>query len=290
MDVEVRTPEWYSDPKNWTAPGIWKPPPFDVAAYQARIDRIVGLSASGDSIIRLSWAWDCRRWENYEWDEFGNAVKGEWRQKYRALTVELGNEQYVDISPPFFVLEERFEPGQYERSWNGVRYVHDPLACRKCLSESVGLFVPSQSCTRRDVHGAAPREGWYNLVPDGIIATHKRGKKCCRRLWKASREICYGQWKLPDETELNVLSGAVRAREKDRFVNPHEELSESALLEAARWGMQQSTDAQVAKREDLRAQYKDEVNTHGASIIPPQALVALKDARRRVPTERTWFS
>jgi len=281
----------YNDPKGWTAKGIWKPPTFDVAAYQERLNRIVGLSASGAPIVRLKWAWECRRWENFEWDEFGNATKGEFRQKYRALTIELPFDEYVDISPPRWVLEERFEPGQYARSWDAVRYVHDPLSCRKCQAESLGLIVPSQSCTRRDVHGPAPREGWYlALAGIGIIAKHKKNGRCCARLWKASREICYGRYKEPDETELETLARAVRARDKEAELSPHEELSEAALLEASRWGLQQATDAQVSKRDDLRRQYKDEVNTHGASIVPANALMALREARRRVPTEKTWFS
>jgi hypothetical protein len=126
--MEIQPKHIYDDEKNWTVEGIWKPPStFDAAKYQKRLDQIFGLSPSGESICRVRWAWQCQRWENVEWDDFGNAIKGEWRQKYRALTVEIGNDEYVDISPPRWVLEERFEPGQYARSWELTRYTRPLL-------------------------------------------------------------------------------------------------------------------------------------------------------------------
>ena len=98
--VETSAEHSYNDPSRWADTGIFKAPLFDCHSYQKRIDKVVGKSPSGHSIIRLSWAWDARKWENTEWDAFGNATSGEWRQKYRALTVEIGNGDYVVISPP----------------------------------------------------------------------------------------------------------------------------------------------------------------------------------------------
>src|ERR1051325_11575213 len=95
----------YDDQGKWASEGIFRAPSFGAQQYQKKIDQIVGISLSGHSIVRLSWAWDCRKWENTEWDEFGNATAGEWRQKYRALTVDIGNDYYVDIAPPRWVLE-----------------------------------------------------------------------------------------------------------------------------------------------------------------------------------------
>lgn len=129
----------YNDSRHWADAGIFKPPLFGIHLFQRRIDKIVGLGPSGHSIVRLSWAWDCRKWENTAWDSFGNATGGEWRQKYRALTIDIGNGDYVDIAPPRWVLEERYEPQAIAQSWELTRYRRKvvesvPVMCRNCHS------------------------------------------------------------------------------------------------------------------------------------------------------------
>lgn len=133
----------YNDQSKWATAGIFRPPAFDIKAYQKSINRIVGLSPSGHPVVQLKWAWDARKWENTKWDDFGNAIEGEWRQKYRALTVDIGNDDYVDISPPRWILEERFEPEALASSWELTRYrlkVVEPMPvmCRYC--KSAGRF------------------------------------------------------------------------------------------------------------------------------------------------------
>lgn len=127
----------YNDSRHWADAGIHKPPLFDSHSYQKRIDRIVGAALSGYSIVKLVWAWDARKWENTSWDGFGNATEGEWRQKYRALTVDIGNGDYVDIAPPRWLLEERYEPQAVAQSWELTRYRRKivepvPIMCRHC--------------------------------------------------------------------------------------------------------------------------------------------------------------
>src|ERR1051325_10734596 len=131
--------EAYDDQSRWAEAGIYKPPLFDAKGCQKKIDKIVGVSPSGHSIVQLVWAWEARKWENTAWDEFGNATAGEWRQKYRALTVEIGNDDYVDIAPPRWLLEERFEPEAIAQSWELTRYRKvvtepPPFMCRYCKS------------------------------------------------------------------------------------------------------------------------------------------------------------
>lgn len=316
------------DPRNWTKPGVFIMPDFDLEGYQAKIDKIVPRSASGQPVVRIKWAWDCRKWENYEWDSFGNATKGEWRQKYRAITIELPNDEYVDISPPRFVLEERFEPGQYEHSWELTRYYHDPESCSRCSERATMLrsimvlcgnrdLVPdhdalgctlcyqtlvqmerSTTCARRDIWGPYPREGWYSLlaapamsVPFGVVADHDQEGKCCQKLWNRSREICYGRFRFPDQRELRVLERAVALRNKDVEVDPHSvTLNPRALTQAKALGLQSAQDVKVARRTELKEMYADEVAVHGAGVITPQAILGLKEARRRVPVNRIRFT
>ena len=301
----------YNDPARWTDAGIYRAPLFDCHSFQRKLDRICGLSPSGNSIVRLRWAWDCRKWENTAWDEFGNATGGEFRQKYRALTIEIGDNEYVDISPPRWILEERFEPEQIAASWEATRYRVEPklplpLTCRNCHSlqwidpyRSSGIEVICIVCNqfdvlpsnRQDVWGPAPREGWYNLLPYiGIIAEHSN--KCCQRLWEESREICYGEYKEPNGLELKRLKKAISKRNKEAATNPHvsPELDEVALKQAKEWGLQEMKETQIERRQELKEMYRDEVLVHGPGIIPPEAIAALKESGRRVPVARTIFS
>ena len=305
----VRHP--YDDERNWTQAGIWKPPEFDVARFQKKINDIVGLSPSGEPIVRLKWAWECRKWRNTNWDDFGNATEGEWRQRYVALTVELDNDDYCDISPPRWVLEERFEPSAIAGSWEASRYLRvisdvPSPTCRYCYAlnwvdphASTSELLTCIFCreitvlnsVRRDIHGPVPRDGWYNLLPYvGIIAEHDESVQCCDRKWAESREICYGRYKVPGEKELQRLKRAIHLRNQDAETNPHAELDPVALKQARQWAGETIEEQRVGKREELKAAIRDEVNTHGASVVPPEALVALKDAGRRVPVHKTWIT
>lgn len=304
---------FYDQKENWTAAGIWKAPAFNVENYQRKLNEIVGLSDSGQPIVRLTWAWDERKWENTDWDFAGNAIKGEWRQKYRALTVEIGDDEYVDISPPRWFLEERFEPGQYTRSWEASRYrtailEEVPLLCKHCgalewvdsrASDSENLTckvcreITVLRSVRRDIWGQAPREGWYNLLasiegpPLGIVADHLGG--CCKEA-KANNEVCYGFYKVPDGKELSILRQAIAMRNQNKELNPHAELSENTLEDARKWGLQTSEEIRIKSRSELKDRWKEEVLIHGSNVVPEIAIQALLAARRRTPVAKTRFT
>lgn len=263
----------FDSPERWAEPGIFKPPLFEVPSFQKRLNKIVGLSPSGHPIVRLIWLWNARKWENTEWNDFGNATNGEFRQKYRALTVEIGNGDYVDIAPPRWGLEERYEPASIATSWEATRYRRvvtetPPFMCRYChafkwisVDQSEGHLLMCRFCqnltelrtVNQDVWGEVPREGWYTMLPNrgmGVIAHHRNN--CCAKA-KELGEICWGFYKEPDNLELKRLAKAVQQRNKDMETNPHikPELNEAALQQAKFWGLQMMQDAKVAERGQL---------------------------------------
>lgn len=261
----------YNDSRRWADAGIWKPPLFDSHSWQRKCDQIVGKSLSGHPVVRLRWAWDCRKLENTEWDEFGNATQGEMRQVYRAMTVPLDGDDFVDIVPPRWVLEERFEPEALAQSWELTRYrlkviESPPPICRYCHSfqwinvdQSEGHVLTCRFCNqdtflrtvKQDVWGEVPRDGWYNLLPYiGIIADHTL--TCCKDA-KALGEICYGTYALPSERELNRLRRTIARRDRDAATNPHvrPDLDPVQLEQAKRWGLQMMRDREVQRRGEI---------------------------------------
>jgi hypothetical protein len=225
-----------NDPRKWGSDGIWNPPFFPVQAYQTKINKIVGTS-EGKPIIRLIWAWHSRKWVNEEWDQFGNATKGDWRAKYRFMTVRYGD-RYTDLSPPRWILEERFEPGQYMPAWNQTRWQMDPVLGRT-----------------HDVGGPAPTDGWYGYLE--TIALHDKNKECCERAWQTRRARCWGYYKPPGESELNVLRRAKWLLEQDPHrPSPHSPLPQDVIDEIGRKAFDEAevdaTDAQVELQERIK--------------------------------------
>jgi len=246
-------------PSEWPSLMVQSPPTVDVEGFQKQIDKIVGTTILNEPIVRLRWARECRKWVNIEWDAFGNATKGEFQQKYCAYRYDLPGDDYVEISPPRWVLEERFEPAQYEASWDASRYLNVPTdipspACRYCKlldwidpHKSEGVINICRHCgemnlvpfVRRDMVGPAPRDGWYNLLyVIGVFSKHTKNK--------------FGPWggyRVPDQSDLTNLRRVISLRNKDAECNPHEPLSPAALAQARAWGLQYINEQRKAINE-----------------------------------------
>lgn len=173
-----------NNPTRWTEDGIWNPPPFNVRKFQKRIDRILG-TADGKPIVRVVWAWQVRRWE-----------AGEMRQAYRFYTAQLPNGDTCDLSPPRWILEERFEPSQYMPSWIENRYVRRQIDVKQIgtqlrTTDDFGrpLDTPVEEPVFEPVYevvdslGEPPAEGFYSYLL--TVADHDPDQGCCRRAWRA---------------------------------------------------------------------------------------------------------
>lgn len=234
----------YDEHRKWGSPGIWEAPTFDADAFQRRIDKICGTS-DGKPIVRLVWAWQSREFFHTEFDGLGKPTKGEYRAKYRFMTVTLPDGDEVDISVPRWILEQRYEPGQYWQTWQQSRYVFDPMLNR-----------------RVDRRGDPPADGWYGYLR--TIAEHDREQTCCERSWRDHRRRCWGYYRLPVEKDLWILQKAINLRDKDPYkCSPHEPLPEWALDDAQR--LAYAEEKAIAKENDQINDdfWRDWVNAHG---------------------------
>ncbi len=263
----------YNNPLRWGDAGIWNPPAFNVRKFQKRIDRILG-TADGKPIVRVVWAWQVRRWE-----------AGEMRQAYRFYTARLPNGDTCDLSPPRWILEERFEPGQYMASWIANRYVRRQTGVREIgtqlrTTDEFGrpiekpveepVFEPVYEVV--DSLGDPPLEGFYGYLL--TVADHDPDYGCCRRAWKAWKEgkrgilRCWGYYRPPGDRELQILQQAKAARDANPYKqSPHEPLTTSTLREIA--GIERSWNEREAMRRRQEADdlWRDNLNIWGHRLF-----------------------
>lgn len=211
----------YDNPVKWGTPGIWEAPTFDLTAYQERIDAVAGKTPEGRSIVRCVWAWDSRTFHNVKWDQFGRALKGEWRQRYRFVTVSLGDGTDVDISVPRFILEELVPAPLLAASWEKARY----------YTERLEVDNPDDERTRRvDKLGELPTYGYYKYLR--TICEHEEDESCCEKAWQESRRRCWGYYRLPQDKDINRLQRAVSLRDRDPLRRAPDEPLDVSEIEA----------------------------------------------------------
>lgn len=233
----------YDDPRNWGSPGIWHAPTFNAAKFQKRLNRIVGTS-DGKPIVRLVWAWDHRTRDFYfcDWDSFGRGTKAEFRYKYRFTTLNLGDGDTMDIPPPRWILEQRYEPGQYAPSWEAGRWMTKTLGWDKKLKADIKK--------RFELRPQAPPDGWYGFLR--CISDHDADELCCTRA-RQRGGTCWGYYREPSRLDLDLVQDAVRRRNADPYKwSPHEPLPPEALLELDRGAFEEAAqiDKQTASRNE----------------------------------------
>jgi hypothetical protein len=233
----------YNNPVRWIDDAVRKRPNFNVHRHQKKIDRLLGTS-NGKPIVRLQWAWDVKRFE-----------MGEIRQAYRFYTVTLPNGDTCDLSPPRWMYEERFEPGQYMPTWDDARYTpvltgerfigwdeieweRDWEGNWKRLPEPRKLPRFEPVYTMVDSLGPPPRDGLYSYL--FTIADHDPDQKCCKRAWRGWKSgkrktmRCWGYYREPGQKDLDRLAEAKAARDAQPFKqSPFEPLSAQTLSEIA---------------------------------------------------------
>lgn len=252
----------YDDPVKWGTFGIWEPPAFDVDGYQKRIDAVVGTSL-GQPIVRLVWAWDKRCRESYytKWNFTGKGTELEFEYKYRVARVPIGDDNTVDICPPRWLFEQRYEPGQYTPSWEQSRWAEKDVGKRHtCGRSDEQLAVETCDCedvrARVELRPPAPRDGWYQLL--WAAAEHDENRECCDRLYKSSRRNCWGYYRLPNDKDLERLQRAVKLRDADiKRVDPHAPMPPEAVDEVFRAAFIEQEEIDRRKDAELTESYRD---------------------------------
>src|SRR5262245_43170426 len=244
LSTKTRHPV-YDHVERWASPNIWEPPTFDVVKFQERIDNVIG-TADGKPIVRVIWAWQSREFFHTKFDDLGKPTRGEHRAKYRFMTVKLPNDEDVDISVPRWILEQRYEPGQYYQSWQQSRYIRNPETGRL-----------------EDKRGEPPADGWYGYLR--TVAEHDPDEACCDRAWRDHRRRCWGYYREPGQKDLDILQKAVYLRDHDpQKYSPHEPLPEEALDELQR--LAYATEEEPLNKEHSRIQrdgWHSWLNSHG---------------------------
>jgi hypothetical protein len=230
------------DPTRWVV-GM-RPPFFDREAYQREIDGITGLSGV-HSIMKLEWMPEVRDFEY-----------GGWRQRYVSQYDEEGQE----VSPPRWVIQERFEPGQYWDAWEAARKVFIPTGEGEPVEvDPRALEIFGQSTGEVLDRGEPPKDGWYGWA--WTCASHD-GECCQKARADGEHRKCQGYYKDPGEEELNRLRWGINESRKDKLVHPHEPLTREDLEEIRRASNYETEQRREAARSELVQRFTDFYNLH----------------------------
>ncbi len=202
-----------------------RPSNFDVAAYQKRIDDLVG-TRDGRPIIKLAWGPEELRWRPHP---HGTKPHGYTFPIFIAYHDAEGNE----VSAPRWVLLERIEPEQYAPTWEASRY---------------SMYEGSLW----DWSGPCPVERYVELK-----AWCYHDGKCCPCLGnecKCGPEYfhCWGRYLEPNERLLDWIRKTAWEAQRDPDVDPTKDIRH---LESARAQMKlrsQLIEAQDKKKEEDR--------------------------------------
>lgn len=224
------------DPARFTD-AFHPPASFNARAFQRKLNQVAGKSDTGQPVVRLVWGWHAKEWE-----------KGEFRLKYRCLTVPLDGGDYVDIGVPRWILEERHEPGQYWASWEASRWVEDV-----------------ETGERVDMKGEPPRDGWYTYL--ALCAEHDPDKSCCFRLWRDQRRRCWGYYREPNEADIQMVARAVQIARERHAQSPHEPLTEATLERAHRDGAFRSEETERERKRLISDLWDQEMSAHSHRLV-----------------------
>lgn len=186
----------YDDPINWLHGDIPCPwTPQQIADYQKQLDSAFGAEKG----IVLAWSLDRQYWDEFydDWHITG-LPKGRLAKKPILLWNEIAvndGQDHLYISVPRWMLLERLHGSQLADSWEESAWVED--------ENYIG--------GRKRIRAESPPEYFYQMLkpPLNTLAIHEAKVSrngdmapCCRRIYNASRNICYGKYRSPCAEDL----------------------------------------------------------------------------------------
>lgn len=233
------------DPNRWDEDIA--PPFFDRQGFQDRIDALVGKNRDGKSIVRLIWGPESI-------GLFG--VPRYWLRRTK------DGEEWRYITVKRWYLETRIEREAYGPSWEKARYAAtEPIEgaerCGQCgnTGEPIELFDQRhcRKCGAKYVHatrtidrGEVPEEffqfAWMCAEHEDLDEV-AGWPKCCERADKDRHRRCFGEFRSPNEYDLECISAGLRRRDKEHPIDPYAPLSaldltmleSSSGLQTERW-------------------------------------------------------
>lgn len=200
----------YNVPETWTEAIHAMPFGVDVESFQSKINRICGLTPFGTPNVKLTWMPDAENYTKYysEWDEAGFGTKT------RLVGMYVYDENLSEtIPPPRWALKQFVHPSRYLGTDDAVRWT----------SSGNGGQVKV-----RELRPPRSDKGFYAR----LMAIGRHNESCCREQ-KQQGLTCWGDYREPDESYLNLLKKAVAMRDAEESQNPNEPLSARTLQLAA---------------------------------------------------------
>lgn len=217
-------------------------PWFDVEGFQERINTRVGVNRDGRPIIRLVWGQDALT------TAYNETTPRYWTRRQRKYP-----DGFTWWTVPRWIFERRLEPEQYVTAWNAKRYsLKDPtqsglvLRCEECGSSAepkiIGGKLYCSNCAGTQLSGGAvidkgpPPAEYYVFMMEAArheaVDPSTGWAACCTRQFYTDRMRCWGQYRHPNDFDLEVLSQSARMMEAAKNIDPYAPLTLAQMEEA----------------------------------------------------------
>lgn len=231
--------ELRDDPKQWTSAFHKAPSSFDVKAYQAKIDKITGL-AKDHSIIRVVWGGEMEEQKAVAFTSHGTEAQTETVGSH--TTRVKGVPRKVRIRR--WIFEEYQPPAQIAQN-SFVR-----------LPGAGGIYIPPSLVQERQTGK------WNKWFP---VCDHSN---CLPEDCNSTEYFCFGDYKEPDNKELQMIAKITRARtEAANTPDPFEALSEFDLGFIEKQAQDEIAAIEAAEQAELDEYYADFKKTAARAAV-----------------------
>lgn len=215
-------------------------PEFDVNLYQEKLNTVCGKSR-GEPIMKLIWGGDATITKYTGWNSSGEPIKADIIPRFAIPRTHpiFGHKMYIPVRR--WIICERSEPEQR---------LPDDNSDNKFTDEN-GI-----TCEVADKTQHA-----HEYLPYIYVGDHSKcPPDCC------SERLCLGDYKHPDNAEIDYLIECTYKLRKDFFCDPYSPVNKAQVARI----LKEYNDEQEKRREaeeiDLEAENKEWLKTHGHNL------------------------